>query len=24
VVMTYEATRMLAGRSADQGTPQTA
>ena len=23
VVMTYEATRMLAGRSADQGTPQT-
>jgi hypothetical protein len=24
VVMTYEATRMLAGRSADQGTVQTA
>ena len=24
VVMTYEATRMLAGRPADQGTPQTA
>src|SRR5215831_16308195 len=24
VVMTYEATRMLAGRSSDQGTPQTA
>ena len=24
VVMTYEATRMLAGRSADQGTPETA
>jgi acyl dehydratase len=24
VVMTYEATRMLAGGSADQGTPQTA
>jgi 3-hydroxybutyryl-CoA dehydratase len=24
VVMTYEATRMLAGRSSDQGTPQPA